>query len=354
VKVGLVGFKGAGKSVFFDALVGERTAGGADLISTRVATVVHERDQRFLELAEMYVPKKRSPLSFELHDFPGITPPGSREAGFKPSLVRDEVQALVLVVRAFATDAYFYPTPAPDPAVDARDLVAELLIEDLDTANRRVEKLEFAVTRPTPRQEDEKRQLTLMLRIRDQLEQEVPLKEMVLTKEEALAIRGFGFLSAKPWFLLVSGPDEGDEPDLAAYPGPFEGRVFLRAKLEAELLELDEEERLMFMEDLGVESLVLPGLLDGLLSGLGMLRFYTVGPTEVHVWEVERGANAVAAAGKIHTDLARGFIRAEIVAYDDLIAAGDMRSAKAAGTVRLEGKEYIVKDGDILDIRFNV
>ncbi len=354
MRVGLVGFKGAGKSVLFDALRGGPHASAAELVSTRVATVVHERDERFLILADMYQPKKLSPLGFDLHDFPGMAPPRSTEAGFKPSQVRDEVQALVLVVRDFATDAYFYPRVEPDAAKDTKELVAELLIEDLEAANRRVEKLTISAQRPTPKREDEKRQLALMTKIRDQLEQEIPVKEMELSREEEVGIRGFGFLSAKPWFLLVSGSDDSEEPDLAGLAGPFEGRVFLRTKLEAELLELDEEERAEFMEDLGVPDLVLPGLLDRLLSGLGMLRFYTVGPTEVHVWEVERGANAVAAAGKIHTDLARGFIRAEVVAYDDLVQAGDMRAAKAAGTVRLEGKDYIVKDGDILDIRFNV
>jgi ribosome-binding ATPase len=354
VKAGLVGFKGAGKSVLFDALAGGRSSGGVDLVSTRVSSVVHERDARFLALADLYQPKKLSPLSFELHDFPGIAPPGSREAGFKPALVRDEVQALVLVLRGFTTDAYHYPRAAADPAVDARDLVSELLIEDLAAATRRVEKLQIAVTKPTPRQDEEKRNLAVMLRIREQLEQEVPVKEMDLSPDEKRSLRGFGFLSAKPWFLLVSGPDEGPQPDLSSLEGPFEGRAFLRTKLEAELLELEEDERAVFMDDLGVEELVLPDLLDHLLSGLGMMRFYTVGPTEVHVWEVEQGASAVTAAGKIHSDLARGFIRAEVVAYDDLMGAGDMRAAKAAGTVRLEGRDYVVKDGDILDIRFSI
>ncbi len=354
MRIGLVGFRGAGKSVLFDALKGGPRSGAAERIGTRVATVVHDRDERFCELVELYQPKKRSPLSFLLHDFPGMAPPGSTETGFKPALVRDEVQALVLVVRDFTTDDYFYPRAEADPVLDTRDLVSELLLEDLGAASRRVEKLEISSKKPTPKQEEEKRQLALMTRIRDLLGEEIPVKAMELSRDEELEIRGFGFLSAKPWILLVSGPDEGEEPDLAGFEGPFEDRIYLRTRLEAELLELPEEERSEFMEELGVGKLVLPGLLDRLLRGLGMLRFYTVGPTEVHVWELERGASAVAAAGKIHSDLARGFIRAEVVAFDDLSSAGDMRAAKAAGTVRLEGRDYVVKDGDILEIRFSV
>jgi len=353
VRVGLVGYQGSGKSTLFDTLTEGKVPAAVDLTSVRVATVTHHADERFNWLADLYQPKKRSPVAFELHDYPGLAPRDSKEPGFKPGIIRDEVQALVLVVRGFTTMEYFYPRPAADPGADVRDLVADLLLSDLEMANRRVEKLEISAKRPTPKQEEEKRALALMVRIRDGLMDEVPVKAMEFSRDEEKSIRGFGFLSQKHWFLLVSHGDDA-APDLDGVIGPIEDRLAAPVKLERELLDLDDEEREMFMEEMGVGELVLPGLLDRLLHGLGMLRFYTVGPTEVHVWELERGGNAVAAAGKIHSDLARGFIRAEVTAYSDLYYAGEMRKAKAMGHCRLEGRDYIVKDGDILDIRFSV
>ena len=352
MKVGILGFRGSGKSTLFTALAGDRAAGGSDPSAPRVATVTHASDERFLFLVGLYEPKKESPVSFELYDYPGLVPPGSPEKGFRLSPVRDEVQGLVLVVRAFPDE--YAGRPDADPAGEARDLVVELTLADLEVAARRVAKLEISSQKATPKRNADLKQLALLRRVLADLEAEVPVKSMDLTDRERLELKGFSFLTAKPWLLVASLPDEGGEGCLDAVEGPFEGRLELRAKLEQELLELDEEERQMFMEELGVAELYLPKFLDRLLPALGMLRFYTVGPTEVHVWELERGGNAVAASGKIHTDLARGFIRAEVVAFDDLKAAGDMKGAKAAGTFRLEGKEYVVKDGDVITVRFSV
>ena len=353
MKVGLVGYQGSGKSTLFDTLSEGRVPPAVDLSSVRVATVTHHEDARYRWLADLYQPKKLSPVAFELHDYPGLAPRGSTEPGFKPGVIHDEVQALVLVVRGFTTPDYFYPRPAADPRADVRDLVADLIVSDLEMANRRVEKLEVSSSRHTPKQEEEKRALGLMERIRAGLMDEVPVKAMAFSRDEEKSIRGFGFLTAKPWFLLVSHGDDA-APDLSGVSGPIEDLLAAPVKLERELLDLAEDERAVFMEDLGVAELVLPGLLDRLLTGLGMLRFYTVGEKEVHVWELERGGSAVDAAGKIHSDLARGFIRAEVTAYADLYSVGEMRAAKAKGMCRLEGRDYVVKDGDILDIRFSV
>jgi ribosome-binding ATPase YchF (GTP1/OBG family) len=350
VKVGLVGFAGSGKSTLFDVLtLGHATAG-----AERVATVALEDDEYFLFLCDHYLPKKRTPVSFELHDFGGLPPAGKGEERARIAAFRDAVDALVLVVRGFTTDAYFYPKPEADPARDAADLFAELLLADLDVATRRAEKLRISVTKPTPKQDAEKRELAALEKVIVALESEVPVKAMELSPDEEKLMKGYAFLTAKPWALLVSLPDEGGEVDPKSVPGPFESRAALRVKLEAELMELDEPERTEFMEDLGVEKLLLPDYLDRLLLELGMIRFYTVSEKEVHCWELPKGSDVVTAAGRIHTDMARGFIRAEITGYEDFRKAGSEREAKAMGLTRVEGRDYVVKDGDLVYVRFSV
>lgn len=356
MKVGLVGLAGSGKSTLFDVLTGERSGEGRDPTASRVATVTLSADERFLWLADLYQPKKRSPAQFTLSDYPGLPSGGETEGRARISALRDEVEGLLLVVRGFTTSSYFYPRPEADPSRDARDLVSELLLADLEVVVRRIEKLETSVKRPGPKQEEEKRELALLKRLEQKLEEEVPVKAMGLTPDEEKMIRSFSLLSAKPWALLVSLADEvtegeGDVDDLGV---PCEARMAVRVRLEAELLDLEPEERGPFMEELGVEELRLPRFLDRLLRAMGRILFYTVGEKEVHAWELPEGATAVDAAGSIHTDLARGFIRAEVVGYDDFREAGDMRAAKAAGHFRLEGKDYVVKDGDIIEIRFSV
>jgi len=348
VKVGIVGFSGSGKSTLFDALTGGHATGGAE----RVATVALEDDEYFRFLCDHYRPKKRVPVSFELHDFAGLPPSGKGEERARIAAFRDAVDALLVVVRGFETDAYFYPEPAADPTRDAEDFAAELLLADLEVATRRVEKLRVSVTKPTPKQEAERRELAALERVIDALGEETPVKEMDLSPDEEKLLRGYSFLTAKPWALLVSLPDDGGEVDPAGLPGPFESRAALRVQLEAELLELGEEERVEFMEDLGVGDLLLPDYLDRLLLELGMIRFYTVSEKEVHVWELPKGSDVVTAAGRIHSDMARGFIRAEITGYEDFKEAGSEREAKARGLTRVEGRDYVVRDGDLVFVRF--
>ena len=177
---------------------------------------------------------------------------------------------------------------------------------------------------------------------------------MELSAEDRKALRSYSLLTAKPWLVLISLPDEGGEGAAEGMEGPFEAVRELRVKLEADLLELEEEERAEFMNDLGVEKLHLPCFLDDLLDAMGILRFYTAGPKEARAWELKKGEDAVTAAGKIHSDIGRGFIRAEIVSTKDLMAAGSMKATRDNGTYRTEGRHYIIKDGDWLNILFSV
>jgi len=347
LKLGLVGFAGSGKTTLFSAL-------GADASAGNVATIALKKDSRYHWLCRHYDPKKRTPASFALHDLAGLAPPGEEASAAKIAAVRDDVECLLLIVRGFETDDYFYPRPAADPVRDTADLVAELILADLDIVTRRVEKLEVSVTKPTPKQEEEKRQLTALRRVQEALENEVPTKEMDLTPDEEKIVRGYSFLTWKPWALLVAQPDEGNGVAVGSIPGPFQARLSCRVRLETELLELPDDERAVFMEEMGLTDLILPHLLDDIFRAVGMIRFYTVSEKEVRAWEIRKGSTAHDAAGRIHTDLARGFIRAEVIAFTDFRRAGSERAAKAQGLMRLEGKEYVVADGDILVIRFSV
>jgi ribosome-binding ATPase YchF (GTP1/OBG family) len=345
VKLGLVGFAGSGKTTLFRALGGEEGD---------VATITLDKDNRFQWLAKHYQPKKRTPASFAINDLAGLPPPGEESSAAKIAAVRDEVEALLLVVRGFETDEYFYPRPSADPVRDTADLVAELLLADLDVVTRRVEKLEVAVTKPTPKQEEDKRELAFLTRIREGLEAEIPVKRMELTPDEAKVVRGYSLLTSKPWALLLSEADEGGEVAVGDLDGPFEARFSCRVRLETELLDLDADEQAVFKEEMGLTELLLPHLLDDLFRAIGMIRFYTVSEKEVHAWEIRKGATALEAAGRIHTDLAKGYIRGEIISFEDFRREGSERAAKAAGCMHLEGKEYVIKDGEILVVRFSV
>lgn len=347
MKLGLVGFAGSGKTTLFTALGGDPAVGN-------VATVALDRDSRYHWLCRHYDPKKRTPASFAVHDLAGLPPPGEEASAAKLSAVRDDVECLLFVVRGFETDDYFYPRPAADPARDTADLIAELILADLAIAMRRVEKLEVSVTKPTPKQEEEKRELAILRKVQAALENEIPTKQMDLTADEEKVVRGYSFLTWKPWSLLLAEPDEGSGVSVGAIEGPFEARLSIRVRLETELMELPDDERAVFMEEMGLTDLILPHLLDDLFRAMGMIRFYTVNEKEVHVWEIRKGSTALEAAGRIHTDLARGFIRAEIFPFTDFRKAGGERAMKAAGLMRLEGKEYVVEDGDIIVVRFSV
>jgi hypothetical protein len=352
VKIGFLGYKGSGKTTIFRALARGHAAGPGDPGRTAVAAVPDEVDANFRLLCDTWQPKKRTPLGMELTDFPGVAPAGDTDEGFKLTNVSVEIAGLVLVIRGFPCDQYFYPRPKPDPVADTRDLVTDLVLADLEKALRREGKLEVSVKKPTPKVEQDRRELALIRRVRTHLEAGQPLKTFGFLPEEATLLRGFGFLTAKPWFLIVSLPDDGNAP--AEIPGPFEGRCDVRARLEGELLDLPEEERAEFARDMGLHEFLVPGLPRRITDAFGMVRFYVGSEKEVRAFEVEKGANVATAAGRIHTDFERGFIRAEVTTCHDLASSGDPRGAKAEKGWRVEGREYRIRDGDVLNIRFSV
>ena len=354
MRLAIVGALGAGKSTLYRAFTGATAAPAVPGAGPAMA-VVRVRDPRLEWLRDHYTPRKYTPVAVEVQDFPGL-PESTETTGTKLSellAAAREADGLIVCVRAFEDPTYPYKRAAVDAAREAEDVAAELVFADLDQCMRRIEKLEKKRGNMT---DDEKREHAALVKMRGALEDGRPVKSVEVSEADRKLLRGFRFLSEKPWVLAVSLPDEGGDPKVAeTIPGPFEAREALRAKIEAEVAELEPEDRVAFMKDLGIDELAADSLLHAAFLAMGTISFFTTGPDEVRAWPVRRGANAVEAAGRIHTDLARGFIRAEVYSYDDFReCGGDEAAVKKAGKFRVEGKEYIVRDGDVLNIRFSV
>ena len=357
MKIGLVGLAKSGKTSLFNLLTGASVATSSFGTSrgemhSGVARVPDERVER---LTQLFKPKKTTLASFEVVDLAGISK-GERE-GLDAKEFRN-ADALLHVVRAFADAA----GTAPNPKGDIADLETELILADLEVVERRLERLEASIKKK--RLESEVKEQAILQRLKPALEGEVPIRAAALSEEDARALRGFTFLSQKPILHCLNLSEkelargqtlvEGfGLADVASRPGTAVGWV--SAVIEAEVAQLAGEEQAAFLADLGLAEPAIKRVLRDCYALLGLLSFFTVGEDEVRAWSVPHGTRAQDAAAAIHSDIARGFIRAEVVGYDELIAAdGSMAVVRERGQFRLEGKDYIVQDGEICHFRFNV
>ena len=356
MNVGIIGLPLSGKSTIFDAVAGGHEAQSHDPTKPRVVTV-KVPDERMEWLREHCNPKKFTLDSIEYIDFAGLfdtSPEAPRD-----SRVFSEVracEALMIVLRGFLDDALPHPEGSVDPARDLRFIEAEMLLADLDMIERRVEKLEVQITKPTPTVEQVKLELAVLLRCRDAVNEEQPIKSIKLNSDEEKAIRGFRFLTAKEAVVVINIGDDQEIDDSwrEAIVRKYAHVVFVRGRIEAEIAELEEVDRAEFLADMGIEESARDRLIHSSMGALGRGNFFTIGGDEVKAWPLDPGDTALDCAGKIHTDLARGFIRAEVVHFDDLKECGSMKEVKALNKSRLEGKDYEVQDGDLLDVRFSV
>ncbi|MGE0481282.1 MAG: DUF933 domain-containing protein [Phycisphaerae bacterium] len=347
MRVGIVGFPQSGKTTLFIALSGlareQLQLAHENLAAVRIP------EPRLDWLEKSYEPKKRTEANMEFVDLPGSTEGESEHAGLTRHLpTLRQVDALAMLLRAFESDAVPAHRGSVDPRRDLSQLRDEVLLADLEICSNRVEKLEKSVAKPSKDQEQHKRELALLLRCREALESEKPLREIVQPGEEEKMIRSFGFLTLKPIVVVLNvGESEVGRPP--AFEAPGAAATFaVCAPLEADLIQMDPKDRPEFMAGWGIQALARDRIVRACFDALHMINFLTAGPEEVRAWPIPRGFTAVEAAGKIHTDLARGFIKAETVSYEDLVAAGSMRDAKAAGKVRQEPKSYVVQDGDVI------
>jgi len=356
LKVALVGLLQSGKSTIFSAISGREMRGvGSTAIEEAVVPVP---DERLDWLAEIYKPKKIVHATIDCLDLPGFSFTDEHGRGAARRLINKirTVDLLVLVVRAFENPSVPAYRNRVEPVKDLEELKTELLLADLELVVTRIENLQRQAKKPTKSQEDDKAELELQKRLQEAIESEKPISSVIETAEQREMIKSLGFLTLKPLVVVFNIGEKqlGERSDFGNSIEGVAGQLAICAKLEYELAQLDAESKGEFMADLGITESATSRFVRGCYDSLGLVSFLTVGSDEVRAWPIRRGTVAVDAAGKVHSDIKRGFIRAETMAYKDLKELGGEKAVKAAGKMRLEGKEYIVQDGDIINFRFNV
>jgi ribosome-binding ATPase len=361
MKIGIIGLPNSGKTTVFNALTGgsaETAAYSSGTLEPNLATV-KVPDPRLHVLAGMYKPKKVTFADVQYIDVAGLSGGARESGGLSPAFLNyiSQVDALLHVVRAFEDPNVPHPQETVDPRRDIETVDLELAFSDLAIIERRLQRLNGEIGKTAGKEKELRiQERDVLQRLQAGLEADVPIRDAELAPDEEKMLRGYQFLSAKPLLIVLNiGEDQLNSPALQIdYPHHKSAVVALAGKVEAEIAQLDAEDARAFLDDLGIEAPARDRAIGASYDLLGLISFLTAGPDEVRAWPISKGLPALEAAGAIHSDIQRGFIRAEVVAYDDLIAAGSMAEAKKRGTVRMEGKTYIVQDGDICNFLFNI
>jgi hypothetical protein len=359
---GIVGLPNVGKSTIFNAL----TSAGAQASNYPFTTidpnvgVVDMPDERLDKLAEIYVPKKLTPTSMEFVDIAGLVKGASQGEGLGNKFLANirEVDAIAHVVRCFEDPNVIHVANKVDPKADIEVIEAELMLADLDAIEKRLYKAEKLVKTADKKTVDE---VEFMRRLKDMLAKGQPIRRATHSEEETMWLKSYALLSSKPVLFVANvAEDMVDKPnplvDAVKKIAAEEGArvVVISGQVEGEIAQLPKEERRDYLAGMGLKESGLDRMIRAGYELLGLITYFTAGKDEVRAWTITKGTRAPQAAGKIHTDFEKGFIRAEVFHYDDLMKLKTEQAVKAAGLLRSEGKDYVVKDGDIMLFRFNV
>jgi GTP-binding protein YchF len=359
MKVGLVGLPNSGKTTVFNLLTGQRIPTEPFFTEGHVVHLgaVHIRDERVDFLHTFYPRAKMKHAELTFVDMAGV-PVESVGHGSKAQLFASvhETDALVYVVAAFDDERVTRPFPTVDPVRDIETLDLELMVADVEMIDKRIERIRKELQAAKDKHSAE---LDVLVRCKEALEAERPIRGLALHPDEAKLVSGFRFLTQKPAIVLLNAGEEavGQPPpdDVQAACKARGLPVFaMSAEIEEEIAELPPDEQQAFLDELGIAESGLTKFVHAVYGALDLRAFFTANDHEVHAWTLPSGATAVEAAAKVHTDMARGFIRAEVMAFDEIRAAGSPKAAKEAGHLRVEGKTYVVRDGDVIYFRFSV
>lgn len=360
MKIAIIGLSNSGKTTVFNALT------GLNIEATVYATVSGEPnlgvvkvpDARIDRLSEIFRPKKTTNAVVEYIDYIGLTKGDVKQNRKVFDLIKD-VEAIVHVVRAFDDESVVHPLGNTDPSRDIETLELELIFGDLDLVEKRLERMDEAQKKRGKKPDESEKKL--LLKCKESLMKETALRDVEFNEEELKAMRALQFMSTIPKMIVLNIGEKDLESDhvndlRSSINERYQSipALTLCGKIEMEIAQLPPEEKGLFLEELGIDEPASNKLIKTCYQMLGLISFLTVGEDEVRAWTIRKGTDAVNAAGKVHSDISRGFIRAEVVSYADFIALGNMHAAKEKGLLRLEGKTYEVEDGDIINFRFNV
>ncbi len=355
MRLGIIGLPQSGKTTVFNALTrGSRpltASSGRIEVNTAVVDVP---DARLERLSQLFKPEKTTHAKVTYADIAGLE--GSKSGAISGALLNQltQMDGFLHVVRCFENPNVPHPMGNVNPIRDIAAMDGELLLNDLLAVERKQERLIDERRKGGGREKAQiEREIALFERLHAALSAEVPLRDVDVSPEEENILAGFGLLTRKP-MLIVLNLGDGQTPPEVTYPHRQSAVVALQGKLEMEIAQLPSEEAAMFLEEFGIAEPGLDRVIRLSYELLGLISFFTVISDEVRAWTIRRGSTAHEAAGAIHTDLQKGFIRAEVIAWDELVALGGLTEARAKGKLRLEGKDYVVKDGDVIQIRFHV